>query len=291
MKPKILLIMLGTTLALAIAGKIGSQGVPPEGPIQYGDYTTEDLVELVGLLNQFHRHSEAVEAGFEALSRDLTSTQDAFVRHKMGQSYEFIPDSGPLAKAKYTEVLELHPDYNRIIEIAFRLGELNDSIIIDGTERNVEQAIADFEYVLNRCDDPNEDPRKVYYIALKAHMGLGNLRWDQKSYAAAKEHFEVIYHCDPNLAEPLPCEKFEKPEDLAKHKTWLKNRILSMKDRVPPKLVGLCIRPDPVESMNELDNLITEYVDDATVVELAREAYNQVCAVDEMAEDAIRDFE
>lgn len=265
--------------------------VLPKAPIAYDSYETPELVQLVDDLRKFHRHIEAIEAGNEALRKLLSPGQDAFVRYKMAQSYEFVQNGGLLAKEKYDEVLKLHSNYERNVEIAYRLGELNSCIIMRGTEPNAPEAIECFEYVLDRLVDPNKSNGKVYYIALKAHMGLGNLQWDRKNYATAKRHFESIYKCDIELAEPLPCEKFEDPNELAEHKTWLKNLILSMKTRIPTKLVGLCIRPDPVESMNELDNLMTEYADDAAVVQLAREAYNQVCAVDEIIDDAIDDFE
>lgn len=283
MKLRMHLIVLGASLALVVPARgtvdaevRGPIKLPPEGTIQYRDYNTEDLLALAGALGRYHRHSEVVEAGKEALRRDLTHDQAASIRYRMAKSYEFVRNGGPLAKEKYEEVLKFHPKYEHNARIAFRLGELNNSIIMKGTKRNRKRAVECFEYVIRKCEDPNAQTQKVYYYTLRARMGLGYILWQQKDYEGAREHFEVIYNCDPNLAEPLPSEKFANAKDLARRKKWLKNTISRMKAKMPQTLVGLCIRPNSETSVAELEKLIQEYASDPVIVEIAEERLRQV---------------
>jgi tetratricopeptide (TPR) repeat protein len=283
MRLRMHLTMLGASLALAVLarGTVGAEvkrpvKLPPKDTIQYRDYNTEDLLALASALGRYHRHSEAVEAGEEALRRDLTQDQDAYIRYGMAKSYEFVRNGGPLAKEKYEEVLKLHPNYEHNAKIAFRLGELNNSIIMKGIERNGKRAVDCFEYVLRKCEDPNAQTQKVHYYTLRARMGIGNILWGQKDYEGAREHFEVIYNCDPNSAEPLPSEKFANAKDLARRKKWLKNTISSMKARIPQTLVGLCIRPNSETSIKELEKLIQDYSSDPVIVEIAEERLRQI---------------
>jgi ankyrin repeat protein/beta-lactamase regulating signal transducer with metallopeptidase domain len=244
-------------------------------PGGYGRYNDESLVRLVQLLRESNRFGEAVQAGAEALSRDLTAEQDACVRHQMAQTYEYLEGGGPAAKQKYGEVLQLHSELPVAVEAAYRLGELNDSIIMEGTDRDVGRAIECFEYVVDRCNELNRDSHKVYYVALQAHIGLGILYWHKNDYARAKGHFEAIYRADPDLAEPLPHKQFDSAEDLADHKASLRDRIGIIRSTVAGKIVGTCIRPNRKETVAELEKLIAEYADDPNIVDPARETLDR----------------
>ncbi|MHC4397397.1 MAG: hypothetical protein ACYS1A_17290 [Planctomycetota bacterium] len=275
------LIMLSTVLILAMlapgvvdAEVIRTPESPPEGTIVYRDYSTEDLVQLVTLLYQFHRHSEAVEAGTEALRRDLTQDQDAFVRLKMANSYEFVPKAGALAKEKYREILERHPSYEQNIAVAMRLGQLNDHIILRNTERNVPLALEYFNYVIDNYDDPNTDTFNLE--VMQTHIHLGNIYSLQGDYDKSNIHYDRIYNCDPNQAMPLPYRTFESQKDSQSHKNRLKGRTLMLKDQVKHNLVNNCIRSKPEVTISELGKLKDKYASDSLIVELADAALTQV---------------
>jgi tetratricopeptide (TPR) repeat protein len=273
--------MLVVNLILAVslyAGERGGRGkpplkLPPTGTTVYSASETDDLVLLVDQLGKFHRLAEAVAAGQEALSRpDRTPAQDAVVRWNMAQMYESLPNCGKLAREKYSEVLQLHPDYVGNIAIAYRLGELNNNIILNGTERNVQRAMEYYRYVVARCDDP----KKVYYWALAAHLALAYLSGQQGDHAGARQHLEVIYDSDPQLAEPLPHQTFASAKDLAEYKEWLKTQTIRLKDKIPAKLVANSIRPDFVDSILALGNLRAQYSSDPKVVELSTAAIDSL---------------
>jgi tetratricopeptide (TPR) repeat protein len=272
--------MLVVNLILAVSLYAGEQvgrgkaplnppKLPPQGTFVYSAYKTDDLVLLVDQLGKSHRLAEAVAAGQEALSRpDRTPAQDAVVRWNMAQMYEFLPDCGKLAREKYAEVLQLHPDYVGNIAIAYRLGELNNNIILKGTERNVQRAVEYYGYVVTCCNDP----KKVYYWALESHLALAYLYGQQGDHAGARQHLEVIYESDPQLAEPLPHQTFASAKDLAEYKEWLRTQTLWLKGNIPAKLVANSIRPDFVDSIVELGNLRAQYSSDPKVVELSTAA-------------------
>ncbi len=238
--------------------------VPPKGPIVYKEYSTEELVELTGLLRRFHRLKEVVEAGKAALSRKLTPDQDARVLRNMGYAYEHLPKCGPLALEKYGEVLKRHPDFEGNIAVAYRLGELNNMIHLEGTRQNIPRAIECYEFAV-KCGSV---PGKVYYTVLAARNSLANLYCDQKNFAKAKEHLEAIYRSDPNLTEPLPDKEFSSPEEREENKAGLKKDVIRIKGKAPAKLVSLCRRTDPAQTKEELIKLRKQYASDATVVKL-----------------------
>ncbi len=301
MKSKMFLLMFGASLILVIsqhglvtakAGQTSSVWVSPiKGEIRYGDYNTDDLVEVVALLSKSYRKVEAVEACEEALSRNLTPTQDAFVRYKMAQCYEYLPNSGPLAKEKYGEVLELHPYYERNIEVALRLGQLNDSTILPGTERNPARAVECYKHVVDHYSDPNNET--VFIEVMQAHMHLGDIYAQLRDYNNSNKHYEAIYNCDPNTVEQLTYNNFDSPENLDNHKSWLKSWIALLKTATKKHLVGNCIRSDPDESVVELGKTIEKYADNHEIVEHAnialRQVWEGIAELDQVLKDAIED--
>jgi hypothetical protein len=264
--------------------------VPPARPIDYNKYETPDLIRLAEVLAQWHRHAEAIEAGKEAMTRRLEPDEDATIRHRMAQSYEFVPDGGPTAKRMYEEVLQLHPAYERNTEIAYRLGELNSSVIMEGTEPNIPRAMQCFEDVLARSERLKTDSQNVHFIALKARMGLSILNCHKGNLTAARTHFEAIYRCPTYGGEPLPTKVFASPKELQSHKAWLAKQISGMKTRIPVKLVAVCIRPQLGESLVKLGHLATEYAQDPNVIGPLRQAIERLSEVDRVADKAIEDL-
>lgn len=290
MKCKLLMVCCMSLVATGRTAKAEITVLPP-GPIDYSDYQAEEMVELTEKLMQHHRHSEAVDAGFEALGRGLTANQDAWVRYKMAQSYEFVNDGGTLSRKKYGEVLALHPGYERNIEIALRLGELHDHIILPGTEPNYVLAMEYYKYVVDNYDDPNKNT--VALEAMQARMYLGDLYSHLRQHEKSNECYERVYQCAPEQAVPLAYKTFDSPADLQSHKVWLSGRIAELRNVVKPKLVRNCFRSYFDTTVVELENLIEKYASDADIVTMAnnrlRQLWDSVAGVtttiDEMAQN------
>jgi hypothetical protein len=284
---------LGSVLIIAaLCGGLPTGGelprlFPPAAPIDYDRYATPDLIPLAGALLFWHRPAEALAAGEEALTRRLEPAEDAAIRHTMARSYESLPDGGPAAKKMYEEVLRLHPAYERNIEIAYRLGELNSGILLAGTTPDPNRAVECFQYVLDKSESLKTKPENVHYIALKAHMALGILDMQKGKLAGARTHFEAIYRCRTHWAEPLPCEVFRNPKELFSHKAWLRKQISGMKTRIPAKLVGVCLHPQLGDSLVELGHLAVTYADDPNVMEPLRQTVRRITEVDKVLDEAI----
>jgi hypothetical protein len=261
--------------------------VPPKPPIAYHEYKTPDLLRLAEVLALHHRQPEVIGAGEEALRRHLEPDEDAAIRYQMACAYEFVPDGGPLAKQTYEEVLRLHPSYVHSIEIAYRLGELNSSVLLVGTTLDPNRAAECFQYVISKSESLKTKPESVHYVALKAHMALGILHMQRGNLAAARTHFETIYACRTQSAEPLPTEVFKNSQELDSHKAWLRERISGMKTRVPGKLVALCIRPHLGESLVELGHLAGAHDGDPNILEPLRQAVRRLTEADKVADEAL----
>lgn len=279
MKVKTGLIVCCVSLLLIVPAAVSSQDrpsangtsrLPAKGTIDFSNYDTEDLVTLMVKIRKSHRLEEAEQVGREALARGLTAEQDALVRHEMAYVCEFLPGGGPLARERHEEILELHPNYKRIAEVALRLGQLYDSTILPGTERNYARAIECYRYVVEKCVDPN-DPA-VYVDVMQAHMHLGDLYAQQRDYRPAKRHYEAIYNCDPNMVAAPPWKTFERPEDVADHKRWARGRIAGLKGVIPHHLVSTCIKPRIKQTEDCMQKLLEKYADDPEIVRLATDA-------------------
>jgi hypothetical protein len=121
-------------------------------------------------------------------------------------------------------------------------------------------------------------------------MSLGILHWRRGDHAAARRHFEAIYRCPTHRAKLLRFEQLKGPGDPNVHDTWLCKRISSMKERIPTKLVGLCIRRELGRSLVELGRLATDYAQDPNVMEPVRKTVRELAEVDTVADQAIEDL-
>lgn len=240
-----------------------------QSEVDFEDCQPQHLVKIIQVLHRSRDHSRVIQAGKTALQMSLPAHEDATVRLCMARSYEGLNDenSGSLAKQKYQEILEMHPEYERNIEVALRLGELNDNIILRGTQRNTEEAIRLYQYIVDRYTRFDV----VYYEVLEAHMGLGNLLWDKDNYDGATRHFEALYHVDPDLTRPLSYMYYQKDYNIYEEIEWLRKRAVSIQETSKEKLVNLCVRPGFEESIDRLEKLQEEYADDAELVDMAKE--------------------
>jgi len=232
--------------------------------IDFEKIDTDKLVKVVSFLKDRHKFTKSVDAGKEALKRILTSTQDVEVRYCMAKSYEAL-GNGPLVRQMYQEVIELHPEYERNLEIAERLGELHNSIIMHGTERDVEKAIKWFKYAI----DNYSKSETFYWEVLRAHMGLGLLLWDKKQYPEAKKQFEIIYYADSGDMIALPYQKFDSEREQISHRKHQLELLFIIKQSAKKHLVGLCIRSDTKESEENLKVLMEKFPNDHEMLELA----------------------
>jgi tetratricopeptide (TPR) repeat protein len=234
----------------------------------------QDAKQLITSLARNHQHSLVIEEGTKQLLRtDLKSDEEAYIRLKMAKSFEALPSQGRLAKEKYGEILELHPEYHQNVKVAYRLAELNDGITLDGTTPNTQQAIDCYRYVIKHGPEHG-----IQYETLKAHRGLGCLCLDQHEYEEARKHFEAIYNCEPGMLRIVPDEDLKHPEDIARNKAWVLERLESMKADMPQNIVNTCIRSNPEESLKALQTLMKTYASDPKITTIARSVYVQEVA-------------
>jgi tetratricopeptide (TPR) repeat protein len=246
----------------------------PDEKVIYDKYEDADLVKITELLNEHHRHSEAVEACNKALSRNLTESQRVCVIHAMATAYENIPNRGQEVKDTYLQIINKYPNYEKLPYIAYRLGELNCAIIPPGTKPDTKKAIECLKLVIRRLPvEPNKDnPANmpdITYLSLEAHMMLGNVYLDEGLNDEAGKCFKTIFDCDINKAAPLPYEKFKNDKERQEHMKWLKERITKMKTRTTTKMVVACISSDIGESMQRIAKLQSDYPDNVQIRELA----------------------
>ncbi len=243
----------------------------------------ENVKQLIASLARSREFTRVIEEGKKLLLRtDLNSDEKAYIRLEMAKTYEAL-SQGRLAKEKYGEILEMHPDYNQNVEIAVRLGELNNSVIMDGTTRNLQQAIDCYRYAIERSEDQNRPEHGMQCATLGAHIGLGYLYLVQDEYEEARKHFEAVYNCEPEMMSIVSDEsqkmRYPKhPEDIAKQKAWVLKHLESAKTSVRRDIVLTCLRPDPEESLVALRTLMKVYASDPNVLANARSVYEQEVA-------------
>jgi hypothetical protein len=199
--------------------------------------------------------------------------QLARLRYLLAKACEYEID-GQMARQKYAEFLELHPDFGLSPEIAYRLGELYDSVILDGTERDEQKAKHYYELTLSLCDNINKTRPGVYYEALKAHVGLAYLVDD---FSSKKMHWQFIYHSDPNKAAILPDTEFIRSKDeYQRYLEWLRDRVESMKKNAAEGLVSIYNLPNLDAGLKGLQALMEEYAHDELIIKLAQKKYQQL---------------
>jgi tetratricopeptide (TPR) repeat protein len=288
------LLLIYTLFAFVIptcyAEDVNDELTLPGGKVVYHEYEDTELIKIADLLYQFHRHPEAVEACQEAIYRhSLSNAQTASIKHLLAKSYEAIPGHGQDAKDTYSGIIQAHTTYEKIPEIAYRLGELNTCIIPEDTEPDSTKAIESLRLVITRLPIESTEEIKVTYLSLKAHMMLGNIYMDEGLNDTARRYFKTIYDCDINKASSLPYKEFETEEEMQKHIEKIKMRITNMKKRIPVKLVSSCIYPDIGQSMQKLSELQSEYADDTEISEIVSEELRKLNDLEDIIEQEISD--
>ena len=225
-------------------------------------------------LDQVQRLKDIYAAGESAVSWPHWSyPQLVRLRYLLLKAYESKID-GRMVRQKYAEFLELHPDFGRSPEIACRLGELHNSVILLGTERDEEKAKHYYELTLSLCDNINKKHPGVYYEALKAHLGLAYLIDD---FSSKKMHWQSIYHSDPNKVAILPDTEFPLSKDEYQHHLeWLRERVESIREKAAEGLVNIYDLPDLHEGLKGLTELMEEYKHDELILELAQKKYQKL---------------
>lgn len=259
----------------------------PDGQIVYTDYDDAVLIQLAQGLYQRHRHAEALDACQEALSRNLTDDQAATVKHLLARTYDALPAQGQHAKDTYAQVIREHPAYEKLPEVAYRLGELNICIIPEGTEPNHPAAIECLQLVIRELPVESGDEPNVTYLSLKAHMMLGNLVLQKGRNDDARQYFKTIYDCDINKAVPLPYQQFDNEEEEQEHLVWLRDRIAGMKTRLPAKMVSSCISSDLGLSMQRLSQLQSDYPDDTEIYRMISEVLKKLTEIEQIINQEI----
>ena len=254
----------------------------------------QDVKKLIASLARSRQHSRVIEEGTKLLLRtDLKSEDKAFIRLKMAETYEAMPFCGRLAKEKYGEILEMHPEYIQNAKVAYRLAELNDGITLKGTTPNTQQAIDCYRYIIERSADRSHPEHGMQYATLKAHRGLGLLCYYQHEYEEARKHFEAIYNCEPEMLSVVPGENpdLKHPENIGETKAYVLKRLKSMRADMPKSIVSTCIRSDPEESLEALRALMKAYASDPNVSANAQSVYEQEVARRDSLRKMIEDDE
>jgi tetratricopeptide (TPR) repeat protein len=261
----------------------------PKGNINYNEYKDAELIQIADLLFQFHRHAESVEACQKALNRNLSDDQAARAKHLLAQAYEIIPNRGQDAKDTYAQIIREHPNYEKLPDVAYRLGELNTSIVPKGTKPDKAKAIDYLKLVIERLPiEPAKDREtKVTYLSLEANMMLGNLYLSQKNNDEAKKCFKAIFDCDIKKVVALPYEKFKTEKEKQEQIDWLKEQITNMKKRIPAKLVASCSSADAELCLQKLSELQSEYPNNTEINELASAKIKKLSGVDEIVNGEI----
>jgi tetratricopeptide (TPR) repeat protein len=244
------------------------QRLPKDRPaINWNDYNDVRIVALVDDLAAHHWYPEAIAGAQIALARHLPADQDAAVRYRMAQCCEAVPDAGPLARQTYAEVLALYPDYPPNVEIALRLGELYDHIILPGTEPNLVLAQKYYTQVVESYG--RAAGAALWLPVLRAQIHLGNLHARLREYDKSNRHYEFLYACDARRLVPLPYQAFRFPGEREKYLPYLQNEAARLKEVVRGHLVSNCARPNLRASLEELDALTKKHPEDLALVEQA----------------------
>lgn len=262
----------------------------PKGDVVYSDYGDLDIMKVADILYKSQRHTEVVEACEEALGRPLEDAQFASIKHLLAKAYEAIPDHGQDAKESYLEIIKKHPQYVRLPEVAYRLGELNCCIIPEGTEPNEALAIECLKMVTHRLPVDLSGEKGVTYLSLKAHMMLGNIYLGNGGKDKAEECFRKIYECDAAKSAPEPYIQFSNEKNMQGYKTWLQNRITKMKKRLPGKMVSACISDDLAISMQKLAQLQTRYPQDSEINDKAAFMIMKLNQVKEIIDESVNEL-
>jgi tetratricopeptide (TPR) repeat protein len=274
-------------IAICLSEERPVELILPTENIQYSEYNDTDLIQIAEMLRQVDRQKEAVEAYQKALSRNLTESQKASVRHILALAYESTTDHGQDAKNTYAQIINEQPNYEKLPEVAYRLGELNYAIIPLGTKPDSKKAIECLKLVIRLLPvEPNKgNPAnipEVTYLSLEAHMMLGNIYLGDGLCEEAGKCFKTIFDCDINKTASLSYEKFRNDKEKQEHMEGLKKRIAKMKERVPDKMVRACISSDIGESMQRLSKLQSEYPDNAQIRELVSKELDKINGIEDI---------
>ena len=262
----------------------------PSGDISYHTYEDSEIMKIAELLYQSHRHTGAVEACEEALSRNLTSAQLASMQYLLAKTYEAIPNHGQEAKDTYSKIIQKYPDYDRLPEVAYRLGELNLCIIPEGTEPDNDKAIECLNLVITRLPIELNTEKDITYLSLKAHMMLGNLYLDKRENLKAESCFKKIYESDVTKSAPVPFRKFDNDNEKQEYVVWLKNRITNMKKRLPVKMVSACLSDDLAISMQKLNELQVRYPQDLEIRNIAVKMFRRLNQIKDLIDQELEDL-
>jgi hypothetical protein len=179
------------------------------------------------------------------------------------------------------------------VEIALRLGELYDHVILPGTEPNLPLAREYYTQVVETYG--RASGQSTWLPMLRAHMHLGNLHARQRKYAKSNDHYEAIYACDPESLAPLPYRELSGQETAETAKEMLQKEAASLKDVVRRHLVGNCVRPDLARSFAELDAIVRKYAEDQVIVtgaaQLRETLVNHMTELEKVLEESLREVE
>ncbi len=280
---------------IAQEGPTPQEEIPQPGLKYNPDLTTYSSGELYSLAKKLatvRQFEDAIWVGTEVLAReDFTKRADMF--HTMAKVYEGMPANkllGQKARDMYSQVLSEDPNYPQACQVALRLGELYDHILLKGTQRNSDTAIGYFKMAIDKDLMSKEDTIDIAILRCNVH--LGNIYRRQNQYDKAIACFEAIYKSDPNdVVEERQANEgiLKMAEKLAPSRGNGKQACLELQEVATRLMISACFSPNNEESMTRYNNLMARFPEDIKLHEEGEEARARYVERRARALEAMRD--
>ncbi len=184
----------------------------------------------------------------------------ATLKHDLARTYELMKGKGEDARRTYADILENHKAYSKYYQVAFRMGELHDCIILPGTKEDAAKAANYYEEAIATC--PSGE-----LIKQRAHLSLGCIYWHRKRKDEAIRNLEQAYLFD---AARLKIDaQGGSPKEQQDRLRVLQADCGRIRESALGKLVAAHRdQSDPVKTLSALDELEKRYAHDPKVVQM-----------------------
>jgi len=217
----------------------------------FAPYAATTIIEVGRVLREFHRPAEAKQILALALRRPIADYELAEANYQLALACEVLRE-GPEVVRLYGEILRGCPDYDRAVEVACRLAELQLSVTLPGCRRDPEKARAILEWAVSRF--PNRQDR-----TLGCHNLLAQACWERGDWRAAQREFLSVYETDVSSLQ-LPYAFIPDGSTPAALKLEsIRKNWNEFRPRLVPLIVNTCILPKPSDSEAALNDLMQRY--------------------------------
>jgi len=194
-------------------------------------------------------------------TRQAKDSEDlARLKHDLARTYESIEGKGHDARQTYEDILRHHRTYSKFYEVAYRLGELHTCILLPGTARDPDKAMAYYREAI-----ASSPPGQL--IKQQAHLRLGELQYHRREWQEARKNFEEAYRFDP--AQLTIDDKGMTPRERAERLRVLRSDSQMIRDAALGMFVAAHRDPlDPAKTLMALGELENKYAGDPKVVQV-----------------------